>query len=66
MRYEARATVFDMLDQVCASVYVVETTDTPGVTSRVVLNRSVTIPGTGELDPSHWATDALVALLETL
>lgn len=66
MRYEARLTAFDMLDQVHVALVVLEASDTPQVSTRVVLRSMTTVRGTGEPDPSQWATDALVAALESL
>lgn len=66
MRYELRVTAYDVMDNVSVTGYLVATSDTPGTPPQVVWNRSTTVTGTGESDPSRWSTDALVALLETL
>ena len=66
MRYEARVTAFDMLDQVHVALVVLEAGDAPQVSQQVVLRSLTTVRGEGESDPSQWARDALVAILETL
>lgn len=66
MRYEARVTAYDVLDQVCVALVVLETLDYPEFSTQVVLRSVTTVQGEGEPDPSAWARDALVALLETL
>lgn len=66
MRYEARVTAYDMLDQVAIALVVLEAGDQPQISTRVVLRSMTTVRGTGGSDPSEWARDALVAILETL
>lgn len=66
MRYEARVTAYDMLDQVTVVLCVYSTADQVEGGSQLVLQRGTTVQGTGELDPTEWARDALVAALETL
>lgn len=66
MRYEARVTAFDMLDQVHVALVVLEAGTEPQATQQVVLRSMTTVRGEGEPDPSEWARDALVAILETL
>lgn len=66
MRYEARVTAFDMLDQINVALVVLEASDMPQVSTQVVLRSVTTVQGEGEQDPSSWARDALVAILETL
>jgi len=66
MRYEARLTAFDMLDQVHIALVILEAGDAPQCSQQVVLRSMTTVRGTGESDPSEWARDALVAALETL
>lgn len=66
MRYEARVTAFDMLDQVHIALVVLEAADAPQVSQQVVLRSMTTVRGEGESDPSRWARDALIAILETL
>lgn len=66
MRYEARVTAFDMLDQIHVALVVLEASDTPQLSTRVVARSMTTVRGEGEADPSAWARDALVAILETL
>lgn len=66
MRYEARVTAYDMLDQVTVALVVLEASDIPQVSTKVVLRSTTTVRGTGEEDPRQWAIDALVAALESL
>jgi hypothetical protein len=66
MRYEARVTAYDVMDKVCVALVVLVAEDMPQVSSQVVLRRVTTVPGEGESDPSEWARDALVAILESL
>lgn len=66
MRYEARVTAFDVLDQVHVAMVVYQAGDIPQVSTQVVLRSVTTVRGTGELDPSEWAKDALIAALESL
>jgi len=66
MRYEARVTAFDMLDKVHVAVVILEASDIPQVSTKVVTTRVTTVQGTGETDPFLWTRDALVAALETL
>lgn len=66
MRYEARLTAYDMLDQVAIALVVLEAADTPQISTRVVLRSTTVVRSTGEPDPSEWARDALVAALEAL
>lgn len=66
MRYEARLTAYDMLDQVHI-VLAIYGPDLPGsVTTEMVAQRETTVRGEGESDPLQWARDALVAMLEVL
>ena len=66
MRYEARITAFDMLDTIHVAMVVYESGSGETVTPRAVLMRTATVQGTGELEASRWARDALVAMAETL
>lgn len=66
MRYEARVTAFDMLDQIHVALVVLESSDVPEVSTRVVARSTTTVRGEGESDPLAWTRDALVAILETL
>lgn len=66
MRYEARVTAFDVLDQVHVALVIYQAGDIPQVSTQVVLRSVTTVRGTGELDPSEWAKDALIAALESL
>ena len=66
MRYEARVTAFDVLDRVHVALVVLEAGETPQASDRVVLRSVTTVRGEGESDPSLWARDALIAVLETL
>ena len=66
MRYEARVTAYDVMDRVMVAVVILEASDIPRVSSRVVGTTVTTVQGTGEPDPYLWTRDALVAALETL
>jgi len=66
MRYEARVTAYDMLDQVAIALVVLEAADIPQISTRVVLRSTTVVRSTGESDPREWARDALIAALETL
>lgn len=66
MRYEARVTAFDMLDKVNVAVVILEASDIPQVSTRVVQTTVTTVQGTGESDPLQWTRDALVAAIEAL
>lgn len=66
MRYEARLTAFDMLDQVHIVLGVFQSDGLSEVPHTLVAQRVLTVRGTGESDPFQWARDALVAALEDL
>lgn len=66
MRFEARLTAYDMLDQVAVALVILEAADTPQISTRVVLRSTTVVRSTGESDPREWARDALVAALEAL
>jgi len=66
MRYEARITAYDMLDQICVAIVLVALYDDPLSTPEVVLKRVSSLQGSGESEPTEWIRDALVAALETL
>lgn len=66
MRYEARLTAFDMLDRVHVALVVLEASDVPQVSQRVVLRSTTSLPSVGESDPTEWARDALIGALERL
>ena len=66
MRYEARVTAFDVMDQIHVALVVLEAGDAPQFSSSVVFRSVTTVRGEGESDPSLWARDALIAVLETL
>jgi len=65
MRYEARITAYDMLDQVVIAAVVLEAAGTPQASTAVVWRHLETMRGTGELDPRQWLRDILVAALES-
>jgi len=66
MRYEARVTAFDMLDQVHVTLGVWVTGESALSRPEIALSSTITVQGEGESDPTLWARDALIALLETL
>lgn len=66
MRYEARITAYDMLDQVMVVVNAQDTARGADQDSGEVLNISVTLEGTGMNGIAPWLKEALVALLGAL
>jgi len=66
MRYEARVTAFDMLDQVHVALAIFEAGEAPQASNRLVVTRVTTVRGEGESDPILWARDALLAMVEVL
>jgi hypothetical protein len=66
MRYEATLSAYDMIDQVHVTMTLRGRSGSLGAPQEVVLATSTTVQGTGESDPTVWARDALVAILETL
>lgn len=66
MRYEARITAYDMLDQVCVAAVLLSADDDPSREPEVALRTVVIARGTGEPEPQRWLRDALVQLAETL
>lgn len=66
MRYEARITAYDMLDEVCVVSVLWSFQGLRRDPEEPVLRTSVQVQGTGESDPRRWLRDALVALAETL
>jgi len=66
MRYEARISVYDVMDQVHVHAYVMETTEPQAGRRKPVAAASTTVSGVGESDPYRWLQEALVALAELL
>lgn len=66
MRYEMRLTAFDMLDKVNVALVILEASDIPQISTRVVARSVTTVQGEGESDPSEWARSALISALEAL
>lgn len=66
MRYEARVTAYDVLDQVHIVLNASDTTATAENTVDMHLNLAVTVPGRGTDDLTVWTRQALQALLERL
>jgi hypothetical protein len=66
MRYEARVTAYDVMDQVAIILVVRESTGFPAHGDEVVYHKVTTVAGTGESDAREWLKDALIAALETL
>ena len=66
MRFDLNLTAYDCLGVVVLSTSVRQTLDTPEARPDTVLHKSTTILGTGEADPTEWARDALVGMLEDL
>lgn len=65
MRYEARITAYDMLDQVVIACCVLEAGDRPQESTKVVWRHLETMRGEGETDPQRWLRDILCAALES-
>jgi len=59
-------TSWDAFDRVWCGVRVREYDGNDDTTPTTVLDRTTSIPSTGEDDPEEWARDALVALIEAL
>lgn len=66
MRYEARLTAFDMLDQVHVSLVVLSTPEEDPQRQDQVLARTTTVPGEGRSSAREWTQEALIAMLEDL
>jgi hypothetical protein len=66
MRYEARVTAFDVMDQVHIALVVKCQQSVAEGHPMEVLALSCSIAGEGVDDAHHWVRDALVALLEYL
>lgn len=66
MRYEARITAYDMLDQVCVAAVLFQTSDDPLSRPEAVLRTAISVQGEGETEPRVWLRDSLLALAETL
>lgn len=66
MRYEARITAYDMLDQICVAAVLYRNDDYPTSLPEVVLRTAISVQGEGETDPTVWLRDSLLALAETL
>jgi len=64
MRYEARVTAYDMLDQVTVTARVWDFTESQVGDERDYTWITTTVEGVGESDARQWLRDALVALLE--
>lgn len=66
MRYEARVTAYDCMDQVQITLNARDTSATPDNTTDVCLNVTVTVPGRGTDRLDAWCREALVALIAAL
>ena len=66
MRYEARITAYDMLDQITVAATLSSTDPRDDRTPEPLLRTVVSVPGEGITDPRIWLRDALCALAETL
>jgi hypothetical protein len=66
MRYEARLSAYDVMDQVHVGCNVRATEGELWAPAVEVLLVTTTIRGEGISDPREWLRDALIALLETL
>lgn len=66
MRYEAKISAYDALDQVLVGASVYDTHQWPDGGTGLCLSVSSAVPGEGVDDAREWLRDALVALLECL
>jgi hypothetical protein len=66
MRYEARITAYDCLDQVVVALVLSAHDDLPQPRQYQVLSIATSVRGDGETDPREWLRDALVGCLEAL
>ena len=66
MRYDLMIYAYDIMDQVSCTLSVRSLPGTPEDRPVTVAHMSTTVPGVGESDPTEWARDALVAMLEAL
>lgn len=66
MRYEARVTAYDMLDQVTVSARVWDFHESQVGDERDYHWFTTTVEGEGEEDPREWLKAALIALLEEM
>lgn len=66
MYYTMSLFAYDALTRVTAHLSVTEYDDNGFKREGYVLQRTAEFYGTGEDDPSQWAKDALVALIEVL
>lgn len=66
MRFELRATAYDVMESVHVHMTLHQTTDNPTEPNPAALTWTSAIPGEGQTDPREWTRDALLALLEGL
>lgn len=66
MRYEARVSAYDVLDQVWVGGSLSSQEEALSTQPSIILHISTQIDGTGESDPREWLRDALIGLLEAL
>jgi hypothetical protein len=66
MRYELRATAYDMLDQVHVVVSLYQSPDAGAIEGRQVRKWTATSRGTGTTDPEAWVRAVLLAASEQL
>lgn len=66
MRYEARISAYDLMDQVFVVTTVWTSSQVDSVKHEVVLNRASSFSGVGETDPGEWLRDVAVGIIETL
>lgn len=66
MRYELRLTAYDVMDTVHVQVALYGTDEHTLGPSELLGTSTTSVQGTGESDRWRWATDALVAALESL
>jgi len=66
MRYEARVTAYDVMDEVWVTVTVQASSGFPDQGTHQVLATRTSLAGTGETDVHEWLRDVLVGALEML
>jgi len=66
MRYEARLTAYDMLDQINVAVVLYVTDDDDPTTTRKVLSFGRQQPSRGQSEPTAWVIELLQETLREL
>ena len=66
MRYEARMSAYDVMDQIWVTVSLHSQQDVAAGIGTALVHVSTQVAGTGESAPLEWLRDALVSALEAL